>query len=412
MPDALQCCMDFPKSDSSPGAGCGAGEIIEGQFVWRKLLIVCVLAALPLRWIAPSIAARGAGVPAAPAITRASGTGVTPEVSRDANRIALVIGNADYADGPLANPINDARAMSWALARLGFKVSRRENLTQQGMQDAILEFKRHLSGGGVGLFYFSGHGFRTADKTLLAPVDVNRATPARLLTQSVDLGTVLDSMSGPRSDKLNLIVLDTCLNNPFQGGRGQSVDAPERTLIAYATAPGTVAVEATSHGLYTAELLKAMTVPGQDVTEMFRQVASGVRDASGQRQLPWTSSSLPVAFRFVLSDRRVPVLKRPVMTRFDAQPADMLAAQGRGILPKDSAEQYELTFWESIKDSTHASDYEAYLQAYPNGRFAALSRGCAPRRAAVSRTESDATAAGAPGAGRRTRAGCCRRRRT
>ncbi|MDB5773532.1 MAG: hypothetical protein JWM42_3906 [Burkholderia sp.] len=44
------------------------------------------------------------------------------------------------------------------------------------------------------------------------------------------------------------------------------------------------------------------------------------------------------------------------------------------ILPKDSAEQYELTFWESIKDSTHASDYEAYLQSYPNGRFAALAR--------------------------------------
>ena len=45
-----------------------------------------------------------------------------------------------------------------------------------------------------------------------------------------------------------------------------------------------------------------------------------------------------------------------------------------GVLPKDSAEQYELTFWETIKDSTHASDYEAYLQAYPKGRFAALAR--------------------------------------
>ncbi len=45
-----------------------------------------------------------------------------------------------------------------------------------------------------------------------------------------------------------------------------------------------------------------------------------------------------------------------------------------GVLPKDSAEQYELTFWESIKDSSDASDYEAYLQAYPKGRFAALAR--------------------------------------
>lgn len=45
-----------------------------------------------------------------------------------------------------------------------------------------------------------------------------------------------------------------------------------------------------------------------------------------------------------------------------------------GVLPKDSAEQYELLFWESIKDSNHTSDYEAYLEAYPKGRFSALAR--------------------------------------
>jgi formylglycine-generating enzyme required for sulfatase activity len=61
------------------------------------------------------------------------------------------------------------------------------------------------------------------------------------------------------------------------------------------------------------------------------------------------------------------------------------------ILPKDSAEQYELTFWESIKDSTHASDYEAYLQSYPSGRFAALARARIQRlRAAAPKAETPA----------------------
>ena len=65
-----------------------------------------------------------------------------------------------------------------------------------------------------------------------------------------------------------------------------------------------------------------------------------------------------------------------------------------GVLPKDSSEQYELTFWESIKDSSHASDYQAYLQAYPKGRFAALARARMERlRAATPKVE----AAPAPG---------------
>lgn len=45
-----------------------------------------------------------------------------------------------------------------------------------------------------------------------------------------------------------------------------------------------------------------------------------------------------------------------------------------GILPKDGDARYELVFWESIKDSRQAADYEAYLEAFPKGRFAPLAR--------------------------------------
>lgn len=54
--------------------------------------------------------------------------------------------------------------------------------------------------------------------------------------------------------------------------------------------------------------------------------------------------------------------------------ACLITAASAGVLPKDSAEQFELTFWESIKDSRHPSDYEAYLQSYPKGRFVSLAR--------------------------------------
>ena len=72
-----------------------------------------------------------------------------------------------------------------------------------------------------------------------------------------------------------------------------------------------------------------------------------------------------------------------------------------GILPKDSAEQYELTFWQSIKSSSHISDYEAYLQAYPAGRFAGLARARIDRlRGGASRSRSsDGTGSGSSGSG-------------
>lgn len=38
-----------------------------------------------------------------------------------AARIALVIGNAAYTDGPLKNPVNDARAMDQKLAQPGLQ---------------------------------------------------------------------------------------------------------------------------------------------------------------------------------------------------------------------------------------------------------------------------------------------------
>ncbi|NYH98265.1 formylglycine-generating enzyme family protein [Cupriavidus plantarum] len=68
-----------------------------------------------------------------------------------------------------------------------------------------------------------------------------------------------------------------------------------------------------------------------------------------------------------------------------------LASAHAGILPKDSNEQYELSFWDSIKNSNYASDYEAYLKQYPNGRFAALAKARLERIRATSPSPQSAT---------------------
>jgi formylglycine-generating enzyme required for sulfatase activity len=176
-----------------------------------------------------------------------------------------------------------------------------------------------------------------------------------------------------------LIILDACLNNPFRTGADAAVSLPDQTLIAYATAPGSLAAEGARLGLYTEELARALAIPAANVAEVFARVGSAVSRASGGLQTPWIASSLSTDIRLGTASPSLPPLA-PRLAMSD------VATRSRGILPKESA--YELAFWESIKDSTHASDYEAYLEAYPKGRFAALARSRIERlRAAESKGE-------------------------
>lgn len=320
---------------------------IKGLTVWRTFLTVCLFGMLCCKDVQ--------------AATLATSSDDTAQ-----QRIALVIGNGAYQENPLPeNPVNDARAMGAALHTLGFDIMLHENLTGERMRSALDAFARRVGEGGIGIVYFAGHGLQVGDRTLLLPTDTDSRNPSRLMADAVDLRTVLDSMAAPRPGKANLVILDTCLNNPFDPERNTAMRPaapPAQTLIAYATAPGAFAADTARHGLYTAKLLKALAAPGQEIGQALRLAAASVHAASGGRQAPWLASSLRKPLAIALPVKGV------------ANDDTVIDAHSRGVLPKDSAEQYELTFWDSIKNSTHASDYEAYLQAYPNGRFAALAR--------------------------------------
>lgn len=348
--------------------------------MWRKLFIVCMLGFAAWNSAQAADISRDASLHPI-AVERDHEAASNTET----RRIALLIGNSDYAGDPLRNPAHDVRAMSRLLAAQGFEVMHYEDLTSQQMKAALDSFNRRLRAGGIGLFYFSGHGFQLADHTLLAPVDTEINVPASLLANSIDLHSVLASMSAPRPGKRNLVILDTCLNNPFRGAAAGMPKLPEQTLIAYATSPGGFAADGALHGVYTAELLRSLAVPGSDVNNVFAHVASSVEQLTNHEQTPRMSSTL--SGTTVLAQRHMQPSPNP-------QGNAVVALRSRAILPKDSAEQYELAFWDSIKDSDHAADYEAYLQAYPNGRFAALARARIERlRAAAPKSATPAAPA-------------------
>ena len=213
-------------------------------------------------------------------------------------RHALVIGNGAYKAAPLKNPAKDARDMAALLGTLGFTVTLKVDAGQKEMEEAVRDFGQSLRKGGVGLFYFAGHGVQVQGSNYLVPVDAKIQSESDVRFECVDAGRVLGKMEDA-GNSLNIVVLDACRNNPFSRGfrsadRGLAeMRAPTGSLIAYATAPGSVASDGTGeNGIYTKHLLKNMRVSGLPITDVFMRVRMGVVAETGKKQVPWESSSL------------------------------------------------------------------------------------------------------------------------
>ena len=221
-------------------------------------------------------------------------------------RVALVIGNGAYGDVPLKNPVNDAQAVAQALEYCGFEVSRKINADRKEMRQAIRDFGNQLKKGGVGLFYYAGHGLQVDGLNYLAPVGVDVAHEDEVEDECILVSSVMRKMESA-SNRVNIVILDACRNNPFarsfrSQGRGLAgMDAATGSLVAYATAPGRVAADGDgTNGLYTSRLLKYLQVPGLSIEQVFKNVRRDVKTASAEKQVPWESSSLTGDFYFVL----------------------------------------------------------------------------------------------------------------
>jgi tetratricopeptide (TPR) repeat protein len=194
--------------------------------------------------------------------------------------------------------------MARILRDLGFVVIQGENLSQVEMKRRIRLFGDRLRGGGIGLFYYAGHGLQVDGRNYLIPVNAAITKEQEAEYESVDLGFVIAQMEDAHNS-LNIVILDACRNNPFarsfrstKSGLA-SIDAPSGTLIAYATAPGSVASDGSGkNGLYTQELLKYIRLPEVSIEQVFKKVRIAVREQTKGAQTPWESSSLVGDFYF------------------------------------------------------------------------------------------------------------------
>lgn len=219
-------------------------------------------------------------------------------------RIALVIGNDNYQTPgwTLENPANDAELMGEALEAVGFTV---EIVTNAGMDQMEEAFQRHgarLSAAGedaIGFFFYAGHGAQSEGLNYLVPVDAEVYNEADLWREAPNLGLLFRYIERA-GNSTNFIVLDACRNNPMPAAtrstedRGLAAAGRVRgTLIAYSTAPGSVAADGVGNNSpFTTALANLIQQPGYSAEALFRVVATRVEQITDERQLPWTESGL------------------------------------------------------------------------------------------------------------------------
>lgn len=277
------------------------------KFAGRRLAMRLVTVVTAIAAAALAVAA-GVVSPSMTAVAHAQPGGQeATDPARSEARIALVIGNSKYDTAPLRNPVNDARAMTQALRGAGFDVLVHENVDYRQMRRAVVEFGDRLLAGGVGIFYYAGHGLQVAGRNYMVPVDAAIRTERDVEAEAVDVATVLAQMDAAKN-RLNVVILDACRDNPYgrsfrSKARGlASIDAPSGTLIAYATAPGQVALDGEGeNGVYTGELVKAIQVPGLRIEDVFKRTRLAVQAQTKGQQVSWESSSLVGEFTFTFS---------------------------------------------------------------------------------------------------------------
>ena len=228
-------------------------------------------------------------------------------------RVALVVGNGAYAHvKALPNPPNDAHAIAKSLRDIGFTVSEGIDLDRATMQKTIRDFLRDAAPSQVAVVYYAGHGVQIDGRNYLVPIDLAFQAGGRMTDAMVDV----DSIMAGLDDQLrtNIFILDACRNNPMapqvasagpnrgiEAGSGLAAPASlgagstlgAGTLIAFATAPGQVALDGEgANSPFSAALSHHIGTPGLEVQQMLTRVRAEVVAATNSRQVPWSNSSL------------------------------------------------------------------------------------------------------------------------
>ena len=232
-----------------------------------------------------------------------------PVATFNGKRLALVIGNSNYANLPkLPNPTNDARSIAEVLQKMGYGTQLVLDASQDSIRNAVRKFASESQTADVAIVYYAGHGAQLNGNNYLLPTDIDVPRTAADIQFT---GLKVDDLVNSIGANTKIVFLDACRDNPilFRNivqGRGipqvglapASASSFNETkpgggvFIAYATDAGAVADDGHGqHSPFTQALLRYMQKP-ISIDDMFSLVTREVRLVTKDEQRPYKYASL------------------------------------------------------------------------------------------------------------------------
>ncbi|MES2937771.1 MAG: caspase family protein [Pseudomonadota bacterium] len=287
-----------------------------------------------------------------------------PAQAQGGKRIAILVGNAAYeGESRLANPHNDAALLAGVFKNeLRFdEVIQHKDLNRRQMFDLVREVGRKAKGADAIVVYYSGHGMRGPGGNYLIPVDARIAEEDDVRRDALAAADLAEALQGSGA-RVGLLILDACRDSPFTRRTRSATKGLTRMgvsggnlLVAYATTEGSTADDGKpGNSPYAQALAQQLRDARQPVLAQFDAVRRSVREATGGRQNPTREGDLEVGVHLVASAAGAAAARMP-------QPAG----------PSADAEQYA---WDAAARTNSEAGYRAYLNEYPQGRFASAAK--------------------------------------
>lgn len=237
------------------------------------------------------------------------------KVSRDEpikrNCIAFIIGNSDYSEGYLPNPINDIRDINKKLKALGFITRLYTNLTSKEFRDSVFLHIETAEKYETMVFYYAGHAIQRENTNYMIPIDADsKMTTQELLGKCIRVDEITDLLN-PHNKGNKIIILDACRDNKYlarssRGGikhKGLSSTTLNtfNSFIVYATQPGEIALDGitgSKNSPFAKALIEELDRPNVPIYKLFDNVKNRVTAYTDGEQTPVYMNNLKGSFVF------------------------------------------------------------------------------------------------------------------